>query len=874
MRIGSGSGCLAAAAPFAVALLADPLVAGRPVGHRLDVAHAGAQAETPGLVEHAVIRRRHVSGAGPTPMVEPNLAAAGPAAQNQEPGIVVIVVAGRAVQGHVPSDDPVLRDDELGPAGTVLSSRHPNGRGGGRHDGGRGGRRRGRGRNDGGRAELPDRAARSRAPNAVHGAANAAAATGNPGDLTHQLVDRGHHRTRGVAEDVRPPLGIQPDVLAAFDGHLRDQAGGRLEPGRALDVVQSDARRQVVAGADHDVTLHDVGAHGHLPEVEDVVVADHRRGDRQCRLRGRERRARGVGSDRRRRHTRGHGGHRGLARRVVRMHRTVRVVDDHCRDRGRAQRADGRDGRGVSGRRVGDRGYRTAQARIRHAIPTEPLTPHRRWGDDDRGASARTAGTTRTALATGSAGASLTTRTRTAGTTRTTVAGVRVVAAVVTVGQLTVGLRPGPIVMDLLSGRAPREGIGDTAVGETIGIRVDAIAVELRTVPDHVRAVGVRLDAGPAIGHDSQLDAHQREVVGERAGDRLYVLRCRRDGGVADRTGLVGRDELRTEVVEALLNLRIVGEAVARVRRVRAHLRAVDLHLDLGAALADLDQGCLDGIPQLLEAIEVEDDDVAGGHSGYRTSTGRTRDGGRRTRRCRIRAAVPGRTASGEHGAQRHECDEQRQEGVAILGHVVRSFHDLGLRVGFECRIRVGCHRSGDLVAIGVDVSGRPPLLRAAAGRRTPLRVLAVLDVRVDDITGRQNPEPGDAPAQEVDDVSDRQASGVEPGLDEQDDGHDDRVCDGAADGSDDVVDTELDQWILHSLISASLAGALMGLNGWMGESGQARLVPHRNISVRYGHCARTWYTIKVGGRTAKAAAPTALAARPPIVDWNIYINK
>ncbi len=676
MKIGSGSGCLAAATPFAVCLPRHPLVAGGSVGHRLDIVHSRARAVAARLVEQLVVRFRDVSQARPGSVVESDAAAAGPAAQDEQPGIVVIVVKGRVVQRHVTRYDPTLRDDEHGPGGAVRPGDHPRGRrrhGRGRDDGGRSGRCRRRGRNDGGRAELPDRAARSRAPNAVHGAANAAAATGNPGDLTHQLVDRGHHRTRGVAEDVRPPLGIQPDVLAAFDGHLRDQAGGRLEPGRALDVVQSDARRQVVAGADHDVTLHDVGAHGHLPEVEDVVVADHRRGDRQCRLRGRERATRRVWPDR---------CYRSSRARRRRTHPadgpTPGVHDDGRRDRGGAQCTRGRNGR--------DRRHRgrTAQARVRRTAQTEPLTPHRRWGDDDRGASARTAGTTRTALATGSAGASLTTRTRTAGTTRTTVAGVRVVAAVVTVGQLTVGLRPGPIVMDLLSGRAPREGIGDTAVGETIGIRVDAIAVELRTVPDHVRAVGVRLDAGPAIGHDCQLDAHQREVVGERAGDRLYVLRCRRDGGVADRTGLVGRDELRTEVVEALLNLRIVGEAVARVRRVRAHLRAVDLHLDLGAALADLDQGCLDGIPQLLEAIEVEDDDVAGGHSGYRTSTGRTRDGGRRTRRCRIRAAVPGRTASGEHGAQRHEGDEQRQEGVAILGHVVRSFHDLGLRVGFE----------------------------------------------------------------------------------------------------------------------------------------------------------------------------------------------
>ncbi len=115
-------------------------------------------------------------------------------------------------------------------------------------------------------------------------------------------------------------------------------------------------------------------------------------------------------------------------------------------------------------------------------------------------------------------------------------------------------------------------------------------------------------------------------------------------------------------------------------------------------------------------------------------------------------------------------------------------------------------------IAVGVGVSGGSPSLLGAVGRRrTPLRVLGVLDVRLDHVAGLQNPEPGDAPAEEVDDVSVGHASRIEVSLDGHDGGHDDRVCDGAADGSDDVVDQELDERVAHGLISASLAVALSG---------------------------------------------------------------
>ncbi len=659
--------------PSPFALLLHPLVAGAD-GQRLDIVHSRAHAVAATLVEQLVVRLRDVARARPGSVVESDAAAAGPAAQEHQPGVAIVIVKGRGVQRHVTRHDPTLRDHELRSGGAVRSGDHPRGRrhGGGRDDGGRRGRRRGL---DDGRAELPVRASRTRAPDAVHAVALAAAATGDTSDLAQELVHGRDHGTIGIAEGVAAPLPINPDDLAARDGDLGHQPGLRLGAVRALRVVEADTASQVtLAGTDQDVALDDRRPLGDLPPAADVFVAHHGRGERQVR---RERRARGMGPNRRRRqsHTRGHGGHRGLAGRVVRVHRTERIVDDRRRDRRRAESAHGR-GRGVAdGRRRHRRGRVAAQARVRRTAQTEPLAPHRRRGNDDRGVSALTALTTRT---TGSAGASLTTTST--GTTRAT-ASPGVVAAgvgvgrVVTAGPLAVGLRRGAVVVDLLTRTAPRESVGDTLVGEPIGVRVDAAAVVLVAVPDDVRAAGVRLDAGPTIGHDGQLDAHQREVAGERAGDRLHVLRRRRDGGVADRTGLIGRDQRRTEVVEALLNRGIVGEAVARVLRVRAHLRAVDRDLDLGAALADLDQGGLHGVPQLLERVEVQGDDVAGGHGGHRSGTRRARD--RRSGRdntgvsCTLRS-VPGLAAGrGEREAHRHEGDEQRHEGVSLRVHVV-----------------------------------------------------------------------------------------------------------------------------------------------------------------------------------------------------------
>ena len=89
--------------------------------------------------------------------------------------------------------------------------------------------------------------------------------------------------------------------------------------------------------------------------------------------------------------------------------------------------------------------------------------------------------------------------------------------------------------------------------------------------------------------------------------------------------------------------------------------------------------------------------------------------------------------------------------------------------------------------------------------------MLPVLDVRLDHVAGLQNPEPGDAPAEEVDDVSVGHASRIESGLDEQDGGHDDRVEQGAEKSCDDVVQAELDERVAHGLVSASLAVALSG---------------------------------------------------------------